>query len=506
MSNVLLQLVKFRKNLEGNFLIFLFAIFYFIVIYTSLSFASRSPEEFNFGGEWDFILTAKMYLRQSLAENKLATFWATYDPQSHFLSIDRYTHYMITAWAPYIIYAKIFGATFTAQFMTVNLVYFSLFLVFMFRFFKANVNSSLDYVLMATLVYILTAGGYWKSILASFGVYTIPVFLSSAIAYYALMGKRHHVLLITVLLMLVMYEAYIAFFILCVLIAYQTRQIKWILFGSILPISVFALRILINLWVYGDIASAFGNLFEALGVRSADCSFTSSLSAENLKNYGNKQTCDFGVFINLHFEQLKNFMTKLPRDMLISYKLGSIFFLYALLKSIIIFLNVSDKRKIKLQYVYIFSWLIGCCTFFVLMPAMASQGWEYFILMPIMIIGMYELFVDMKSINLYIKYQNFSKKVAYLFSIILIVLAGFSIRFPAKISDKEIALFNMAAFACRNSDEIIKTNLNFNYFTYICKTRPRNLIIEEASQEIKYVETSHTRISFYNDQLHFIEF
>ena len=137
-------LIYLKKKSKNSFLIFkddlltiFLIIFGLLVLWNTIVHATRTPDDFNFGGEWDYMLTAKAYLDKGFRANQLIYYWGTYDEKTGFGILNKYTHYLITSHLPYIFLAKVTGAKYTAHFQYVNLGYFFIFLYFL--------NSSIRY-------------------------------------------------------------------------------------------------------------------------------------------------------------------------------------------------------------------------------------------------------------------------------------------------------------------------------------------------------------------------
>ena len=469
-----------------------FFLFIALVILKSNFFVTRSPNDFNFGGEWDFMLTAKEYARHGISHNKLLSYWATYDDVANTISLNRYTHYPFTAYAPYVIALKFFKTGYSSQLMWVNLIYFFIFTTFIFYTIKDELSEG-NKILFALCFCILFYSGYWKAILVSFGIYTVSVMLAP-IFIYSIVKNRFWLITLTFLaLCLSMYEAYFCCILFYSVTAWQKKNLKIFFIGLSIPIISFAFRILSNYWYYQNWKMVMVDLVGAYGQRSAECSILQQQTAENLKNYGAVSTCSFETFITHHLDKLKSVINEIPARMLDSYGIGTAFFIYALL-SIFYKLssNFNNLQKLDPIYVFLLTYLIGALIFVIMLPAMALQGWMFFFLMPLTIGGLYLAFKKLSPLSL--QQKIFSIPLFNLLCVVpLLIIFLNRTGFPATLNDKEINLMTSVQIACENNNGFIRTNLDFNYFSYICK---------DLNFQIKYVAPSPNEsqyISFAKD-------
>lgn len=469
-KNLKQSLCDLSKKMRG---IDLFAAAFFLsvvlIILKSNFFSPRSPLDFNFGGEWDFMLTAKEYARNSLAHNKFLSYWATYDTSTHQLAINRYTHYPIFAYLPYILALKFFKTGYASQLMWVNLLYFFGFSYFLYRGVKDNLKKS-SQILFVILVLCFFYSGYWKAILGSFGIYTVAIAIAPALAYGVIKNKMGVMVACFTILCLTMYEAFFPCFLFFIALSWTRKKLKYSYLAIGIPLLSLLLRALSNYWFYQSWHLVWVDLIGAYGQRSAECALISQQTAENIKNYGQVATCGFDYFIRNHLDKLSQLAHKLPKDLLISYGVGFFFFIFALCKVIfeLAMKILHHKKAISLESLFVITYLGGMGLFALMLPAMVLQGWTFFILMPISIIGFFTIF---ELLNSFVAQINLLSNPVIRAIFILPLLWVFIDRtgFGATLNEKEIHLANSVEIACNNHQGEIYTNLPFNYFTYICK-------------------------------------
>jgi hypothetical protein len=512
-QNLLMYLKKKFKNLflifKDDFLTIFLIIFGLLVLWNSIVHASRTPDDFNFGGEWDFILTAKAYLDKGFRANHLISYWATYDEKTGFATLNKYTHYLITSFLPYIFLAKVTGAKYTAHFQYINLGYFFIFLYFLnssiryqvklFTIHKkldekgggAESRKKVSVIIGTCLLFMLFYDGYWRAILASFSVYTAVIVLAPCIAYYSIKENKEAIIFILGVLMFVMYEAFIPFFFVCVLFFFSTKKKYWLFLAFVIPFTIFGVRILINYWAYQDMSLVISDLLGAYGTRSSNCNLSIYLTFENLINYGNIKQCSLKYFFDSYLQQFTIFVTKLPLDFFISYKYSGVFFLYALIRIIFDLIKNYHLGLNKVSNQVTIGYFFGVIVFYLLLPAMGTQGWEFFVLMPIVLIGFLFFFKDLVFWVANFRFLNFNSSMISIFVIFMALYVGgfFNVKmtFPARVSEKERDIFLVSRMACQTANEIT-TNIDFKYFLYECNNKILKINIDNDNKKLKYVK------------------
>lgn len=440
-----------------------------LIILKSNFFVARTPIEFNFGAEWDTMLTAKEYARNSLVHNKFLSYWATYDNNTHLLSINRYTHYPVFSFIPYVIALKFFKAGYASQLMWVNLIYFFLFCLFLYKGIKDGLTKSAQILFIALLV-ALFYSGYWKAILGSFGIFAVSIAIAPALAYGVIKNKLGITAICFTILCLTMYEAFFPCFFFFIALSWTRKNLKYTYLALGIPLLSLLFRILSNYWFYQSWNLVWLDLIGAFGQRSAECALVSQQTVENIKNYGQVASCEFDYLIRNHLNKLTQLSSQLPRDLLISYGAGFFFFIFALCKAFfeVVMKMLHNTKAISFGGLFVLTYLGGLCLFAILLPALLMQGWTFFILMPISIIGFFGIFEILSPLVTRIKFLS-NPVIRMIFILPLLWVFLDRTGFGATLNEKEIHLANSVEIACNNHQGEIYTNLNFNYFTYICK-------------------------------------
>lgn len=470
LQNLKQSLCALSKKMRGiDFFAAAFFLAVILIILKSNFFVQRSPIEFNFGAEWDTMLTAKEYARHTLTHNKFLSYWATYDSTTHQLNINRYTHYPVFSFIPYIVALNFFKAGYASQLMWVNLIYFFLFCFFLYKGIKDGLTKSAQILFIALLVSLFYSG-YWKAILGSFGIFAISIAIAPVLAYGVMKNKLGITAICFTVLCLSMYEAFFPCFFFFVVLSWARRNLKYSYLAIGIPLLSLLLRVLSNYWFYQSWHLVWLDLIGAYGQRSAECSLISQQTAENIKNYGQVASCGFDYFISNHLDKLAQLTRQLPKDLLISYGAGFFFFIFALYK---VFIELAIKilrnqKEISSESIFVVTYLGGVCLFALLLPALLLQGWTFFILMPISIIGFFAIFELLGPFVTRIKFLS-NPVIRIIFILPLLCIFIDRTGFAATLNEKEIHLANSVEIACNNHQGEIYTNLNFNYFTYICK-------------------------------------
>lgn len=459
----------------------------FIVV-RSLTHLSRSPDEFNFGGEWDALITAKQYVLHSVFENNFLSFSASYDPVKQHVDVWRYTHYPLFQYLPTIILARYFNATYSAQFMAGNLVYLIVFAVVLFEIFRRDLTEKRA-VLLSILLLGLSYWGYWRAILGSLGTpYTIEIVIAPLLVYGVVRKQYAWLAIGFAILCLDTYDAFIP----CVLclgaLGLMRKQRRYLLLALALPSLSLGLRLAVNLSYYHNPQVVAGDLLNAVGQRSAGCTLYTVQTVENVRNYGATPACSIEARVSKHLARVAQGIKKLSADCYTSYAYGTLLFLYALFRALYSFGRAFRTRK-RIEYgpVFIALYCLGTGLFGLLLPeSMLLGGWTFFDLMPVTIWGMAMLYEDLLPLWESVPLGLWVSRAVLLVVLFVIVRHN---GVPAALSDREVNRFTAVRLACENHGRTaIRTNLEYHYFAYLCSSGDYKLAyMERKSGEESFV-------------------
>jgi hypothetical protein len=455
----------------------LFAVALLLIVIRSLTVYSRSPDDFNFGGEFDALITAREYATKPLAETHLLSYIASYDAAKQRVDVWHYTHYPATQYLPTVILSRYFGARYSAQFELGNLAYLVFFCVMLFTIFRRHLTER-GAALFALLALLLFYKGYWQAILGSLGTpYTLEIVVAPLLVY-AVARERYALLAAGLgLLCLDTYDAYLPCLLCLLALGFLVKRRRYVLAAFALPAFAFALRLAINLAYYHSPQLVAGDLLNAAGQRSGGCVLSSIQTAENVKNYGGTPECSLGARLAKQVERIGTGFGKLPSDALTSYRWGIVLFFYGLLRALYA-LVLARRRRTAPEYgpVFIVAYCAGTALFGILLPeAMLLGGWTFFDLMPVPIWGMAMLYRDARPWWDRLPAGPWIPRFVTLAALFVLCRhAGV----PAAISDREVNRFAAAHLAC-GSGALVTTNLDFHYFAYLCGTEGYRLAYSE---------------------------
>jgi hypothetical protein len=450
-----------------------------LIAVRSLTHVSRSPDEFNFGGEWDALITAKQYVLHSFFQNNFLSFSASYDPVKQHVDIWRYTHYPLFQYLPTIVLARYFGATYSAQFMLGNLVYLIAFAFVLFEIFRRDLTEKRA-ALLSLLLLCLCYMGYWRMILGSLGTpYTIEIVVAPLLVYGVVRKQYLWLALGFAVLCLDTYDAFIP----CVLclgaLGLMKKQKKYLLLALALPLLSLGLRFSANVSYYQSPQLVAGDLLNAFGQRSSGCTLDKNQTVENVRNYGATPACSIEARAEKHLARVLQGIKQLPADCYISYSYGTLFFVYALLRALYSFARaVRARARIEYGPVFIALYCVGTALFGLLLPeSMLLGGWTFFDLMPVMIWGMAMLYEGLLPLWESVPLGLWASRAVLLAALFVIARRN---GVPAALSDREVDRFTAARLACDNHGAAaIRTNLDYHYFAYLCSSEGYKLAYTE---------------------------
>jgi hypothetical protein len=450
-----------------------------LIVVRSLTHFSRSPDEFNFGGEWDALITAKQYVLHSFFQNNFLSFSASYDPVKQHVDIWRYTHYPLFQYLPTIVLARYFGATYSAQFMLGNLVYLIAFAFVLFEIFRRDLTEKRA-ALLSILLLGLSYMGYWRAILSSLGTpYTIEIVVAPLLVYGVVRKQYLWLALGFAILCLDTYDAFIP----CVLclgaLGLMERQRKYLLLALALPLLSLGIRLSANFSYYQNPQLVAGDLLNAFGQRSSGCTLDKVQTPENVRNYGGTPACSIEARVEKHLARVVQGIKELPADCYISYSYGTLFFLYALLRALYAFARAFRARaRIEYGPAFIALYCLGTALFGLLLPeSMLLGGWTFFDLMPVTIWGMATLYEDLLPFWESVPLGPLASRAVLLAALFAIARRN---AIPAALSDREVNRFTAARLACDNhGPAAIRTNLDYHYFAYLCSSEDYKLAYTE---------------------------
>ena len=124
--------------------------------------------------------------------------------------------------------------------MSINLLYFVIFSLFIFKMFEPTLKAGGD-ILVAASIALLWIDGYWRAVFGSFGIYTVAIALAPLFAFAVVREKYQLLAACFLILCLTMYEGYIACFLCLAILAWHARDKKYLILACAIPTVSFAI-------------------------------------------------------------------------------------------------------------------------------------------------------------------------------------------------------------------------------------------------------------------------
>ncbi len=496
-------------------IIILFLIVSFFVVIGPSIYNIREPFAMNFGGEWDFIHTAKLVQQYGFKDTYYLSVW---EPGIEGEKFVYYTHYPpLSAWM-YSLAGKLFGWEYLFQYRVLNIILESIF-VFFLLYLVWRLTKKI-WIPFAILLFVLD-WRYWKALFGSTSIFAISFvsllflwylylkfFLDKKIDrkkkffYFSAIGILNFIICLT------QFDNWpflltVAGLHLIIILIFDRRKEYLKKTGIILGIALMSLflaigiRLVINYNYFSSWETVFNDLGSAAGKRSLDCSAEEQiLTDENIINYGGLGKCRESRLAILAKENIKNiriyppyFKTYFGSNYLIALFL--IFVIYRLLKK---------KIKINSPEVISLIFFLGAVPFSVLLPVMFRQGFavgSYYIgLMSAFLAFLLYLSKDNKYIiEIAEKLTLRQKNIIILAFFTMFIFSGnknFMLFSGIRYNENEI-IFNkeMREFCDtlpKDDNTIIYTTFEPRYMNYICIEDNIQFIYKESDEICKESE------------------